>query len=61
MISQKAKYALRALVVGLALVTLATALPLVGAPIWVAVAGLGAGALACRLARAAGAVRSSGA
>ena len=53
--------ALRALVVGLALVTLATALPLVGGPIWVAVACLGAGALAGRLARAAGAVRSSGA
>jgi cytoskeletal protein CcmA (bactofilin family) len=53
--------ALRALVVGLALVTLGTALPLVGGPIWIAVASLGAGALAWRLARAAGAVRSSGA
>ncbi len=53
--------ALRALVVGLVLVTLATALPLVGGPIWVAVACLGAGALAGRLARAVGAVRSSGA
>jgi hypothetical protein len=52
--------ALRALVVGLALVTLAAALPLVGGPIWVAVTCLGAGALARRLARAAGVVRSSG-
>jgi hypothetical protein len=51
--------ALRALVVGLVLVTLATALPFVGGPIWVVVACLGAGALAGRLARAAGAVRSS--
>jgi len=51
--------ALRALVVGLALVTLATALPLVGGPIWVAVACLGTGALAWRLARRARAVRSS--
>jgi len=38
--------ALRALVVGLALVTLATSLPLVGGPIWIVVAGLGTGALA---------------
>jgi hypothetical protein len=53
--------ALRALVVGLALVTLATSLPLVGGPIWVVVAGFGTGALAWRLARGAGSVRSSGA
>ena len=53
--------ALRALAVGLAVVTLATALPLVGKPVWIAVACLGIGALAGRLARAAGAVRSSGA
>jgi anti-sigma factor RsiW len=53
--------ALRALVVGLALITLASAVPWVGTPIWIAVACLGAGALAGRLARAAGAVRSSGA
>ncbi len=53
--------ALRALVLGLALVTLATVLPLVGGAIWVAVVCLGAGALAGRLARAAGVVRSSGA
>jgi anti-sigma factor RsiW len=53
--------ALRALVVGLAVITLATMLPWVGTPIWIAVACLGAGALAERLARAAGAVRSSGA
>jgi hypothetical protein len=52
---------LRALVVGLALITLASAVPWVGTPIWIAVACLGAGALAGRLARAAGAVRSSGA
>ena len=52
---------LRALVVGLALVTLATALPRAGGPIWVLVACLGAGALAAWLARVAGAVRSSGA
>lgn len=51
--------ALRALVVGLVLVTLATALPVVGGPIWAAVACLGAGALAWRLALAARAVRSS--
>jgi anti-sigma factor RsiW len=50
--------ALRALVLGLALITLATTLPWVGPPIWIAVACLGAGALAGRLARAAGAVRS---
>jgi cytoskeletal protein CcmA (bactofilin family) len=53
--------ALRALVVGLALITLGSAVPWVGTPIWIAVACLGAGALAGRLARAAGAVRSSGA
>jgi hypothetical protein len=53
--------ALRALVVGLAPITLASAVPWVGTPIWIAVACLGAGALAGRLARAAGAVRSSGA
>lgn len=47
--------------VGLALIALATALPLVGGPIRLAVASLGAGALAWRLAGAAGAVRSSGA
>jgi hypothetical protein len=53
--------ALRALVVGLALVTLARALPLVGGPIWIVVACLGVGALAGRLAHLARAVRSSGA
>ena len=52
---------LRALVVGLVLLTLATALPLVGGPIWVVVATLGAGALVWRVAWMAGAVRSSGA
>jgi cytoskeletal protein CcmA (bactofilin family) len=51
--------ALRALAVGLAIVTLATALPVVGGPIWVVVACLGVGALAGQLAPAAGAVRSS--
>ena len=51
--------ALRALLVGLALVTLATAVPLVGGPIQIVVACFGAGALAWRLARAAGVVRSS--
>ena len=51
--------ALKALVVGLLLVTLGTALPVVGRPIWILVACLGAGALAWRLARTAGAVRSS--
>jgi hypothetical protein len=51
--------AVRALVVGLALVSLATALPVVGSPIWVVIACLGAGALAARVARAAGVVRSS--
>ena len=51
--------ALKALLVGLALLSLATALPLVGGAIWVAAACLGAGALVRRLARAAGAVRSS--
>jgi cytoskeletal protein CcmA (bactofilin family) len=50
---------LRALVAGLVLLTLATALPVVGWPIWVAVVCLGTGALAWRLARAAGVVRSS--
>jgi len=53
--------ALLALVTGLVLVTLATALPIVGWPLWVIVACLGAGALAGRLARTAGVVRSSGA
>ena len=51
--------ALKALVVGLILITLATALPVVGWPIWALVACVGAGALAWRLARAAGVVRSS--
>ena len=51
--------ALKALLVGLALLSLAAALPLVGGPIWAAAACLGAGALVRRLARAAGAVRSS--
>ena len=51
--------ALRALVVGLVLVTVATALPLVGGAIWVVVACIGVGALGGRLARTAGAVRSS--
>ena len=51
----------RALVVGLALLPVATALPLVGGPIWVVVACLGAGALAWRLAQMAGIVRSSAA
>src|SRR6185436_19372727 len=53
--------ALRALVVGLALITLATMLPWLGMPVWIAVACLGAGALAGRLFRAVRAVRSSGA
>jgi hypothetical protein len=51
--------ALKALVVGLLLVTLATALPVVGRLIWILVACLGAGALTWRLARTAGAMRSS--
>jgi cytoskeletal protein CcmA (bactofilin family) len=50
---------LRALVVGLIVLTLVTALPVVGWPIWVVLACLGIGALAWRLARAAGVVRSS--
>jgi hypothetical protein len=50
---------LKALVVGLLLVTLATALPVVGRLIWILVACLGAGALTWRLARTAGAMRSS--
>ncbi len=50
---------LRALVVGLVLLTLATALPVVGWPIWLVAACLGMGALAWRLACAAGVVRSS--
>jgi cytoskeletal protein CcmA (bactofilin family) len=53
--------ALRALAVGLAIVTLATALPVVGGPIWVVVACLGVGALAGQLAPRVRAVRSSGA
>lgn len=51
--------ALRALVVGLVLVSVASALPFVGGAIWVAIACLGAGALAVRIARAARGVRSS--
>jgi hypothetical protein len=51
--------ALKALVLGLALLSLATALPVVGGPIWLLAACLGAGALVRRLAREAGAVRSS--
>jgi hypothetical protein len=53
--------ALLALVAGLAVITVATAVPWVGTAVWIAVACLGAGALARRLAGAAGAVRSSGA
>jgi hypothetical protein len=49
----------KALAVGLVLVPLAAAPPVVGGPIWVAVACPGAGALAWRLARIAGVVRSS--
>jgi anti-sigma factor RsiW len=51
--------ALMALLVGLAVVTFATAVPLVGGPIRIVVACFGVGALAWRLARAAGVVRSS--
>ena len=51
--------ALKAIVVGLILIALATALPVVGWPIWALVACIGAGALAWRLAQAAGIVRSS--
>jgi cytoskeletal protein CcmA (bactofilin family) len=51
--------ALKALVVGLALLSLAAVLPVVGGPIRIAAACLGAGALVRRLARAAGVVRSS--
>ena len=51
--------ALKAIVVGLILITLATALPVVGWPIWTLVVCVGAGALAWRLAHAAGIVRSS--
>ena len=51
--------ALKALVVGLALLSLAAVLPVVGGPVRVAAICLGAGALVRRLARAAGAVRSS--
>jgi hypothetical protein len=51
--------ALRALVVGLALVTLASAIPWLGGLVRLVVACLGAGALAWRLAQTAGAVRSS--
>ena len=51
--------ALRALLVGLALITLAAALPWLGGPIRLVVTCLGAGALAWRLAQTAGLVRSS--
>jgi hypothetical protein len=51
--------ALKALLVGLVLVTLAAALPVVGWPISILIACLGAGALAWRLVGTAGFVRSS--
>jgi cytoskeletal protein CcmA (bactofilin family) len=51
--------ALKALVVGLALLSLAAVLPVVGGPVRVAAICLGVGALVRRFARAAGAVRSS--
>jgi cytoskeletal protein CcmA (bactofilin family) len=51
--------ALRALIVGLAAITLAAALPWIGGPIRLVVTCLGAGALAWRLAQTAGLVRSS--
>jgi cytoskeletal protein CcmA (bactofilin family) len=50
---------LRALIVGLALVTLGAAVPWLGGPIRLLVTCLGAGALAWRLAQTAGLVRSS--
>jgi hypothetical protein len=51
--------ALRALVVGLALIMLASAVPWLGGAVRLVVACLGAGALAWRLAQTAGVVRSS--
>ncbi len=51
--------ALRALIVGLVLVTLASAVPGLGGAVRLVVACLGAGALAWRLAQTAGVVRSS--
>ena len=53
--------ALKALLVGLVLITLATAVPVVGWPIWMLVVWLGLGALAWRLVGMTGAVRSSSA